>query len=73
ALVSDTEAVMRRALAHCKLPFDAACTESTGASAPVSTLSSAQVREPIHRRGVDAWRRYESQLAPLRNALADLL
>ena len=72
-LVSDTEAVMRRVLAHCKLPFDAACTESTGAGAPVSTLSSAQVREPIHRRGVDAWRRYESQLAPLRNALADLL
>ena len=71
-LVGDTEGTMRRVLAHCGLPFDAACTESSGAGAPVSTLSSAQVREPIHRRGVDAWRRYATQLEPLRMALADL-
>ena len=72
-LVSDTEAVMRRVLLHCGLPFDAACLDTAGNAAPVSTLSSAQVREPVHRRGLDAWRRYETQLAPLRAALADLL
>jgi hypothetical protein len=35
----------------------------------VATASSAQVREPIHGRGVGAWRRYAAQLEPLRAAL----
>ena len=39
----------------------------------VDTLSSAQVREPIHTRTIGEWRRYEQQLAPLRAALADFL
>jgi hypothetical protein len=37
---------------------------------PVLTMSNAQVREPISAAGVGGWRRYESQLEPLRAALA---
>lgn len=73
ALVADPEPVMQRVLAHCGLPYDAACLDPAGNSLPVSTLSSAQVREPIHRRGIDAWRRYQPQLAPLRASLAGLV
>jgi len=35
-------------------------------TAPVSTASSSQVREPIHDRNIGAWQRYGAQLEPLR-------
>ena len=38
-------------------------------AAPVSTASSSQVRQPIHGRGIGAWKRYASQLEPLRMML----
>ena len=70
-LVDDPEATLRRVLAHCGLPYDARCVDPAGNSNPVSTLSSAQVREPIHRRALSEWRRYQAQLSPLAQALGD--
>ena len=69
ALVRDTEAATRALLEHCGLPFEAACLDSAGNPAPVATLSSAQVREPIHARALEAWKPYASQLEQLRLAL----
>lgn len=69
-LVTDTEAVMRRVLAHCRLPFDAACLDVTANKNPVATLSNVQVRAGIHGHAVGAWRRYAAQLEPLRARLA---
>lgn len=69
-LVTDTEAAARRVLDHCGLPFEPGCLETTRDSAPVATLSSAQVREPIHQRALQEWRRYEAQLLPLQAALS---
>lgn len=68
-LVNDTEATARAMLAHCGLDFEAGCIDTAGNRAPVATLSSAQVREPIHKRALQEWRRYERQLEPLRQAL----
>jgi tetratricopeptide (TPR) repeat protein len=65
AMVQDTEATVRSVLDYCGLPFEPGCLETTRDSAPVATLSSAQVREPIHRRSMEEWRRYETQLEPL--------
>ena len=65
-LVRDQEASCRRVLAFCGLPFEAACLDHTRNRSSVSTLSSAQVREPIHTRGIGEWRRYARQLEPLR-------
>jgi hypothetical protein len=45
--------------------------DTTGNRSPVATLSSAQVREPVHRRSLEEWRRYQAQLEPLRLALLD--
>lgn len=69
ALVTDPERITRAILAHCGLPFEAACLDDRHRSTPVATLSSAQVREPIDARGLGLWRRYESGLAPLLGAL----
>ena len=69
-LVQDTESAARALLDHCSLPFEAGCIDTAGNPAPVATLSSAQVREPIHERAFQEWKRYAVQLEGLRLALA---
>lgn len=68
-LVADPEPVIRQVLQHCGLPYEPGCGEFKRNKTTVDTLSSAQVREPIHQRSLGEWRRYERQLAPLRTAL----
>lgn len=68
-LVQDTEAACRRLLDACGLPFEPGCLDHTRNTSSVATLSSAQVRQPIHARGLGEWRRYETQLEPLRRQL----
>lgn len=70
SLVHDPESSMRRVLEHCGLRVEEACLRPELNTSPVATPSSAQVREPIHTRGLAQWRRYEKQLEPLRKALA---
>ncbi len=68
-LVTNTEPVVRRVLDYCGVPFEPACLQFYATERPVRTASSEQVRQPIFRDGVDQWRRYESFLAPLKEAL----
>jgi tetratricopeptide (TPR) repeat protein len=70
-LVQDTEGACRRLLDACGLPFEPGCLDHTSNKASVATLSSAQVRQPIHARGLGEWRRYATQLEPLRALLED--
>lgn len=69
ALVSDTETAARDLLAYCGLEFEPRCLDTASNAVPTATLSTVQVREPIHRRGLQEWRHYERQLEPLRQAL----
>ncbi|HVI57581.1 MAG TPA: sulfotransferase [Luteimonas sp.] len=69
SLVGDTEATVAGLLEFLGLPHAPGLADITRNDAPVATASSAQVREPIHGRGIGAWRRYASQLEPLRAAL----
>jgi hypothetical protein len=68
-LVGDAENVTREVLEFCGLPYEAGCAELDRNTAPVATLSSQQVREPIHQRAIGEWQRYERQLEPLRAAI----
>jgi len=68
-LTADPEPRIRRLLDACGLPFDPACLSPHAGDGAVLTASAAQVRRPIHREGVDAWRRYAAELEPLRAAL----
>jgi tetratricopeptide (TPR) repeat protein len=54
-----------------ELPWDDACLEFHQQKAAVTTASAVQVRQPVHTRSIDRWRRYEAQLAPMRQALQD--
>jgi tetratricopeptide (TPR) repeat protein len=70
-VVADLEGSVRRILKFCALPFEPACLEFYRTARNVRTASSEQVRQPISRRGLDQWRRYEPWLASLRIALGD--
>lgn len=68
-LVADTEGEIRRLLDYCGLPFDEACLRFHETERSVRTASAEQVRSPIYTSGLDQWRRFESWLGPLRDAL----
>ncbi|MFT3896434.1 MAG: sulfotransferase [Thermomonas sp.] len=70
SLVTDTERTCRELLDACGLPFEDGCLDHTRNRASVATLSSAQVRQPIHSRGLREWERYGAQLQGLRSALS---
>ena len=68
-LVSEPERETRRMLDLLGLPFEEACLEFDRNVAPIATASSVQVREKMHRRSVGRWKKFESQLQPLRDRL----
>lgn len=69
-LVEDTEGEVRRLLEHCGLPFEESCLSFHQNARAVATASSEQVRRPMYRDALEAWRRYEPWLEPLRRALS---
>lgn len=72
-MVEDTEVQVRRLLAYCGLPFEAACLQFHENSRAVRTASSEQVRQPIYKEGLDQWRHFEPWLEPLKQALGPVL
>lgn len=70
-VVADTEAEARRLVAFLGLAWHSACLEFHRNPAPVATASSVQVRQPVYRTSVGRWRRYEREIAPLRQLYAE--
>ena len=68
-LVDQQETVTREILAFCRLPWDPACLHFERNESAVGTASAAQVRDPMNRRSVGRWKRYEDELQPLREML----
>jgi hypothetical protein len=63
--VADVEAVARRVVAHCGLPWDPACLDFHRTERVVRTSSATQVRKPIYTSSVGRRHAYGEQLAPL--------
>lgn len=70
-LVADPERVSRRIIDFCGLEWDDACLRFYESKRAVMTLSYHQVSKPIYKSAVERYRRYESHLGPLLEALAD--
>ena len=68
-LVGDPERVLRATLCAMGLGWDSSCADPEQNNGPVATLSSAQVRESIHRRAIREWIPYASRLEPLQSLL----
>lgn len=64
-LVGDQEQETRRLLQCLGLEFEEACLNFDTNRAPAATASAVQVREKIHTRSVEKWKRFETHLAPL--------
>ena len=69
--VAEPEDHIRRIISFLGLEWDDACLAFHEAERDVHTLSYDQVRQPIYSSAVERWRKYESHLGPLRDALGD--
>lgn len=67
----DLEPNARALIDHLELPWEDACLRFHEQDAAVTTASAVQVRHPVHTRSVGRWRRYERQLSPMLEALAE--
>jgi tetratricopeptide (TPR) repeat protein len=72
-VVDDPRGEIERLLDFVGVPFDEACVRFYETKRDVRTASSEQVRQPINRKGVDQWRRFEPWLNPLKEALGPTL
>ena len=72
-VLDDLEGQTRRVLEFIGVPFEQACLDFHKTERAVRTASSEQVRQPINRKGQDAWKPFEPWLDPLKQALADTL
>jgi len=70
AMVADQEGQSRRLIDWLGLDWDERCLSFFETERLVRTASVTQVREPIYKRSVARWQRYETMLAPLLAALA---
>lgn len=68
-LVADQESQTRQLLQNLGLDFEEDCLHFERNAAPVATASSVQVREKVHTRSVEKWKKFEKQLRPLRERL----
>ena len=67
--VQDVERQARRVLEFVGLPWDDCCLKFYEHARAVTTASTDQVRQPIYQSSKERWRRYESHIGPLRDAL----
>jgi hypothetical protein len=72
-LVEQPEPQVRGLLESLGLPWESAVLEFHRLDRVVRTPSSEQVRRPLNREGMDIWKPYAEWLAPLREALGDLV
>jgi tetratricopeptide (TPR) repeat protein len=68
-LVTDPDKTIEEVRAFLQLEHRSGLADITSNESPVSTASSSQVRESIHKRGIGGWRPYERHLQPLRQRL----
>ena len=71
-MVAEQERMSRALIAFTGLYWDDACLAFHSTERSVSTPSRWQVRQPIYRSSIKAWRAYEKHLGPLKATLGDL-
>lgn len=70
-LVAEPEQVGRGLFDRIGIPWSPACLEFHRQDRPIATASLYQVREPLNRRSLERWRRFERHLNPLFEGLAE--
>lgn len=68
-IVMDHEHQTRRMIDWCGLDWDPACLNYRKTKKAITTLSSSQVRRKIYSSSIGKWRKFEEQMAPVREYL----
>jgi len=68
-VVSNQEEETKKLLNFCGLEFESETLEFYKTKRAVKTASSEQVRQPIYKKGLDHWKKYEENLSLLKTAL----
>ena len=71
-LLADPDGELRGALDYLGLPWQPEILDFHQSDRAVRTPSAEQVRRPLNRKGVGAWRPYEEWLDPLKESLGEL-
>ncbi len=61
-LVNDSESVLRDIFKQCGVEWQSSCLDFFNANNSVKTLSDTQVRKPLYRSSLEAWRHYHQYL-----------
>ena len=69
SLVDNPKAEIEKMLDYCGLPFEEGCLNFHDSNRPVGTASALQVRKPMYKSAVRAWKNYERHLQQLHRAL----
>ena len=72
-VVQDLQTQVRRILEHCELPFEENCINFHETERSVRTASSEQVRQPIYKKSLNTWDRFDQHIGDLKDILAPLL
>ena len=72
-MIADPENAFRRIIEFCGLDWDARCLAFHEHDRAINTTSLWQVRKPLFTSSIGKWKKFETQLAPLKAALDDAL
>ena len=68
-LVDDPKKIVSDTLNYCNLEWDDNCMQFYKNKRSVRTASNVQVREPINRKSIQSWKKYEKELALMMRTL----
>ncbi|MEP0356854.1 sulfotransferase [Paraglaciecola sp.] len=71
ALVAEPREKVAELLDFCDLEWQEQCLHAETNTAPVSTASKVQVREPINAKSVGRWKKFQPHTAPLETLLRE--
>ena len=69
-LLDNQELQSKELIKYCGIDWEDACLEFYKTDRQVQTASNEQVREPINKKSVAAWRKYENFLGQLKESLS---
>ena len=70
-LIENQEKYSKEIVSYCDLDWEPACLEFYKTKRHVQTASNEQVREPINKKSLAAWKKYEEYLEPLKKYLGN--
>lgn len=69
-LIDDQEAISKNLIKYCGLEWEDSCLEFYKTKRQVQTASNEQVRQPINKKSLAAWKKYEEFIGPLIQSLS---